>query len=378
MRSLTPLALIVLFLIAMSTALAGVASTLALTREDSSLDADLSALIEADYGADPRGGLAPLDPRVIDDARSDESQLQATGSDLELVQVFHLPAGADDGSSEPPATVNAPDATATGTPSPGSSPAPGDTPAPGGSQPDDPGDPGTPDTPGSPPGGSPGPTPTPDNGTTPPKTPTPAPTAVVPTPTPTPAPPVTVTYYLHNNPSPPVADTNSQTILPLNTTVPTASTLYNYDADRDSSAGLLIQHGSGGAAETDPTKYQAWRTPLLGKNTTITGNVSVTLWAAMEDFKPDKPGSMTIYLRSYHGESAQYTELAQTTVNSPNWHAGSSGWVQKTAQLPLSTVTVPAGHRLELKVTVNSALSQDMMLAYDTTTYRSLVKITHN
>ena len=35
--------------------------------------------------------------------------------------------------------------------------------------------------------------------------------------------------FLHNNPSPPTADTDSQAVLPVDSDVPAAATLYNYD-----------------------------------------------------------------------------------------------------------------------------------------------------
>jgi hypothetical protein len=367
MRPIPSVAALVGLLIVVSMLLAGVASTLALARDGAgTLDADLDALITADYGADPRDGLAPLDPELIDDARRDESQLRASGSDVELVQVHRTTPYEGfvvDADPDPTPAVGVPGGTQTATPKPGTTPRSST---------------GTPSA--TPPSGSPGdtPTPTPGSGPTPPPTDTPPPdVTVVPTPTPTPAPLVAVTYYLHNNPSPPVGDTNSQSPLPLNTTAPTASTLYNYDKDRDTSPGLMIQKG-GGADEADPTKHQAWRTAQLAKNTTVSGTASVTFWAAMKNFQTGVPASVTFYLRSYNGASGQYTSLAQGTVNSAIWHGANPSWVQATAQLPVGTVTVPAGHRLELKVTVSSVSGQDMWFAYDTTTYAAFATITHN
>ncbi len=47
-------------------------------------------------------------------------------------------------------------------------------------------------------------------------------------------------YYLHNNPTPPVGNTVSQVDLPMDTSAPTATTLYNYDTNRDSDPGRRL------------------------------------------------------------------------------------------------------------------------------------------
>jgi hypothetical protein len=64
--------------------------------------------------------------------------------------------------------------------------------------------------------------------------------------------------YLHHNPTPPVGDTSSQADLPLSYTVPTQTTLYNYDTDNDAEPGRMIIKG-GSVGETDLAKYQNWR-----------------------------------------------------------------------------------------------------------------------
>lgn len=65
--------------------------------------------------------------------------------------------------------------------------------------------------------------------------------------------------YLQNSPTPPTGDTNAQTALPLSTTDPTATTLYNYDLDYDAFPGRYIQKGASGVDEEDLTLYQNWR-----------------------------------------------------------------------------------------------------------------------
>jgi len=115
-------------------------------------------------------------------------------------------------------------------------------------------------------------------------------------------------YYLHNNPSPPVGDTASQTLLPFNTTLSTATTLYNYDTDRDADAGLLIAAGGSGPTETNTTLQQSWRTAAFAADQVIDGNVTVVLASASQNFGQGVAGSITVYLRHYDG--ATYTEIA--------------------------------------------------------------------
>ena len=65
--------------------------------------------------------------------------------------------------------------------------------------------------------------------------------------------------YLQNYPTPPVGDTNAQTDLPLSYTIPTATVLYNYDADFDAFPGRIISKDIADVTQTDLTKYQNWR-----------------------------------------------------------------------------------------------------------------------
>jgi hypothetical protein len=176
----------------------------------------------------------------------------------------------------------------------------------------------------------------------------------------------TVTLYLHNNPTPPVGATSSQTNLPLNTTAPSAGTLYNYDTNRDASAGLLIQKGASGASESDTTKFQAWRSGTAGM--TIVNAPQLVFWSSMLDFATDKDGSVTVYLRRWNGSS--YAEICSGTLSLSPWQS-SSAFVQRTITLSGCSYTISAGHQLEVKVIVPSSSDDDMWFAYDTTAYPS-------
>ena len=87
--------------------------------------------------------------------------------------------------------------------------------------------------------------------------------------------------YWHNDPTPPTADTASHAVLTADRTRPTATTLFNYDTDRDSCTGLKISTGGAGAGESDLTLHQVWRTAGLDSKLVISGDVTVDFWSAV-------------------------------------------------------------------------------------------------
>ncbi|MBU2008386.1 MAG: hypothetical protein KJ624_00830 [Chloroflexi bacterium] len=180
-------------------------------------------------------------------------------------------------------------------------------------------------------------------------------------------------FYLHNNPTPPTGNTNSQAVLPADTSSPTAAALYNYDQDRDGFAGLIVNRGASGVGETDLSKHQVWRSSSLSGGQDLAGTVTVELWTAIKDFGQNKAGEVTVFLRDYSG--ATYTEIGSGTLYQANWQSGSSTWVKKTVLVSGLSYTIPPGNRLEVKVIVGNSAGDDMWFAYDTTTYASAVGI---
>ncbi len=180
-------------------------------------------------------------------------------------------------------------------------------------------------------------------------------------------------YYLHNNPSPPTGDTASQDPLPLNKTLPTATTLYNYDTDRDGDAGLLILKNGSGPTEADTRRYQAWRSAAFSAARTIDGTVNVILGSAIKDFDLGRPGTITVYLRHYDGVG--YTEIANGSLAETDWQGGSTTWVVKRFSITGVNYTIPAGDMLEVKLIVDSSFGNGMWFSYDTTAYSSRVEL---
>jgi hypothetical protein len=179
-------------------------------------------------------------------------------------------------------------------------------------------------------------------------------------------------FYLHNNPTPSTGDTTSQADLNADTSYPSASTLYNYDSDRDASAGILLQKGGSGASEANLDQYQNWQTAALTQPLDLSGTVRVSFWAAVKDFDTSARGDVTVYLRDYDG--ATYTEIGNVTVTSDPWDVSASGdWIKATASITGLNYTLPIGNQLEIKMIVPSASDDDMWLAFDTISYPSSV-----
>jgi hypothetical protein len=183
------------------------------------------------------------------------------------------------------------------------------------------------------------------------------------------------TYYLHNNPTPPTADTNAQANLGMNTTAPSATVLFNYDANQDSSPGRLILRGGSGAGETTLSRYQNWRGPSAGAlGQTINGTVVVEFWSGMKTFTQGTAGDVRVFLRNRDTVTGITTEIANATVTAADWQGGATAWVKRSASMTVNTLLL-VGHQLEVKLEVGAGAADDMWFAYDTTLYRSRVRL---
>ena len=178
---------------------------------------------------------------------------------------------------------------------------------------------------------------------------------------------VSSSLYFHNNPTPPTGDTNSQLTLPLSSAAPTATTLFNYDQERDGDPGLLINKGTLGLSEIDPSKFQVWRSDTLNTAWTIKGDVIIDVWMSLKGNAQDKRGVTTLYLRDYDPILDSYTEIGPASFFDRNWQRSSSTWVKKSILVPGVDHTLPAGHMLEARLTVENQSEDAMWVAYDTT-----------
>lgn len=182
-----------------------------------------------------------------------------------------------------------------------------------------------------------------------------------------------LTYYLHENPWPPLNDTPSSAILPMAPGQPAATTLYNYDTDYDSGPGIVIARGGSNDLESDATRYQAWVSPALTTAYTIDGGISMTLWSATKDFTSGKAGAITIYLRDCSG--AACSTIGSVSYSAPGWQSGSPDWHSFDLAITTGNHTVAANHWLQLKIIVPISSQDDLWFAYDTVNYDAHIHV---
>ena len=182
------------------------------------------------------------------------------------------------------------------------------------------------------------------------------------------------TFYLHNLPTPPSGNTASHVILPLNETAPTASTLYNYDTNRDGFAGLLIgkggSHGSGG----DAAKEQVWDI-IVGADTDLSGSATLILWSAIKDFKNSPGAAVSARLYDCTGAGTGCSTIDTASVAATPW-SPTATWTQRTIDFGAINHTVTAGRMIRLEIIVLDTSGDDLWFAYDTATYPARLHIT--
>ncbi len=186
-------------------------------------------------------------------------------------------------------------------------------------------------------------------------------------------------FYLHNNPTPPTGNTRFQADLTATTTASTQATLYNYDRiDCDNRTGRLLRRQFfPDPGNTTTCRYVNWRLPVQTVALSLTAGETVTadIWSATQTNRANRTGSIIAYLRDYDPSTGTYTEIANATYTG-NHAAGRTFYERPIPITIASTYTVAAGHQLELKLECPRATSQhDMMVAYDTTGYPSLLRL---
>ena len=175
------------------------------------------------------------------------------------------------------------------------------------------------------------------------------------------------TWYLHNNPTPPTANTAAQFNLALNTTTPTATTLYNYDTGCESRIGRSIRRNTGVVGETGACRYATWRSAALPAARTLNGTATLTVFARKATVGGTAP-TLRAFLRVRNPSSSTYVELGQanatiTTEPTLSFASYALSWT-------LASVSVPVGRQVEIKIVATGGTS-DVDIAYDTTPYPS-------
>jgi hypothetical protein len=174
--------------------------------------------------------------------------------------------------------------------------------------------------------------------------------------------------YFHHNPSPPTGNTTSQPLTSCNSTPPLPGTLFNYDTEYDLGPGRHVLRNGSGPDEADGAKYQAWRSGPLASSFTLSGNVRVELWAAMENFAVGTAGTARVYVRDISAGAPVVIAQGVTVVSS-----STPGWVYRSIAMNTAGYTLAAGHELEVKIIVLSSSNDDLIFAYDTAAYASRI-----
>lgn len=181
-----------------------------------------------------------------------------------------------------------------------------------------------------------------------------------------------IVSYLHNNPTPPVGDTNSQAVLPMDWTYPTAGVLYNYDQDRDGDPGLLLSKSSG-LSETDPAKHQIWSRSLT-EPLQLQGQAFLTVWSSIKGFDTSKRGVVLAALLDCDAGGSGCVTIASGSLDVTPWNTGPT-WVSRTIDLGSVNYTIAASRTLRVKLVVGPDAGDDMWFAYDTSSYPSQLRV---
>jgi Tfp pilus assembly protein PilV len=205
---------------------------------------------------------------------------------------------------------------------------------------------------------------------TPSPTPAPSPTAT-PSPTPTPNPGASTKFYLHDPNVTANHDRTLGTVYAMNTTAPTATTLYDYDRNQDPDDLPGIYYKKAEASYDGIWQYQYLTA------TTLTGQSDLVLYLSWRDAilqnKTDLRNvriKVTVQRMAANGTTVNETLVNGVSIAAPHAQAG---WKQLTVNLTLPTVNFnfAANEYLRLRIGCASASDVDCLMAYDTTAYPS-------
>jgi len=183
-------------------------------------------------------------------------------------------------------------------------------------------------------------------------------------------------YYLHNNPTPPTANTTAQYNLSMTPTAPTATTLYRYDTNNANVAGRgITRNNPPSPGLLTAFRYVNWRTPALASAFTLGTTVTVDIWSETNTALANRTGSLIVYLRDYNPTAGTYVEIANNT-RTATYPAGLT-WYETPIQVTVPAgTTLASGHMLEVKIEAPTATAQNnMVVAYDTQTYPSVARL---
>jgi predicted ribosomally synthesized peptide with SipW-like signal peptide len=176
--------------------------------------------------------------------------------------------------------------------------------------------------------------------------------------------------YLHNNPTPPTANTTAQYNLSATAVAPTATTLFRYDTNGANRAGRgIARTAAPGPGLTTALAYVNWLTPAFGSEFTIVSSATVDIWSATNTTAANRTGSLVVYLRDFNPSSGAYANVGSATYTA-TYRTGRTFYRTPVTVTMAAPYVLPAGHRLEVKIeSPSGTAAADMLVAYDTRTY---------
>ncbi len=182
-------------------------------------------------------------------------------------------------------------------------------------------------------------------------------------------------FYLHNNPTPPTANTTAQVNLAMNSTVPTATTLYEYSTNCVARAGRRLTRAAPSPTQATACDYVNWRTATATAAMTLSGTVTLYVWATTDTAAANHQGVLVAYLRDYNPTGGTYVEIANATDTYTYPVGRTTFYARQILVAVTGTYTLAVGHQLEVKLEASNAGQNAMLAAYDTAAYQSYLRI---
>lgn len=188
-----------------------------------------------------------------------------------------------------------------------------------------------------------------------------------------------LTLNLHNNPSPPVADTLAQKPMGMNVTPVTATTLYKYSTNyyNNQPGRFIDKHSSNNPShtESDP-RYMANWVYQMPQNTVFNGAVKLKLWMARKDFSCGGDVDIRVFFRTKDTQTTDTgVKLSERDHTMTPSGSGPCPFQLVEITFNLTNVTVPINKWLELKVVIPKTSGDAALISYDTTQYPSTIKL---
>jgi len=176
------------------------------------------------------------------------------------------------------------------------------------------------------------------------------------------------TYHLHNFPA--EIDTATTNPQPINAAPPTGLVLPKFSSDVDAFAGRFLQRG-GDFTDTDPRKVAVFDFATPTACTIRATTAYVQLFGMTNDGNPDSAGAFSVQVL-FESAPGVLSVWGSATVTRPVWGYGTFSDVVVPVILT-SAQTLPVNRKVEVRVVAPSTATTDMRLAYDTTTYNSVL-----